>query len=61
VSNLIFSKDNQNYGKEYFNGNAEIMNWLNQEAESCGLGIDSYSCVRIDEQYFDFHAILKKD
>jgi SAM-dependent methyltransferase len=56
VSNFIFDKNNQKYGKECFFGHTEILNWMEGEANSVGLKIESYSCTKLDKKYFFYHS-----
>jgi len=59
ISNFIFDRKDQQFGNEYFSGHLEILSWVEREAKDKNFVIDSYLCERLDQKYFDFHAILK--
>jgi len=58
ISNFIFHKNQQEFGRESFAGHSEIIGWLEAISSDSRFNIDSYTCERLDEKYFDFHVIL---
>lgn len=58
ISNFIFDRYNQEFGLEFFSGHTEILGWLEKLVKDSEFIVDSYLCERLDEKYFDFHAVL---
>jgi len=57
LSNFIFSRNNQMYGRDLFIGHCEVLKWLESSIDK-SFQIASFSCSQLDSKYFDFHAIL---
>lgn len=56
ISNFIFESDNQNYGKEYFDGIGEIVSWLLKYSDL--FKVEEYYCHKLDDKYYDFHMLF---
>ena len=59
LSNFLFGRDNQKFALEHFQGQSEISKYLEDSCGSNGLFLESYECKRIDDVYYDFHAVIK--
>ncbi|MEB3214390.1 MAG: class I SAM-dependent methyltransferase [Leptolyngbyaceae bacterium] len=58
LSNFIFDDADQKFAREFFEGHDDILRWLRLVSLKNGWYVGDYVCSKLDQTYYDFHAIL---